>query len=75
VTWFTRWGSWERKLCETAGINRPEVEDLKDCEVYLRGLGKENNPEDYEKLPYGHVFPNGIAPIYGNWPQRMPLIH
>jgi hypothetical protein len=57
VTWFTRWGSWERKLCETAKVSRPEVEDLRDCELYLRGLGKEQNPDDYEKLPFGHIFP------------------
>src|SRR5579863_3913334 len=29
ITWFTRWGSWEGKLCDVSGIQRPEVEDLR----------------------------------------------
>lgn len=57
IIWFTRWGSWEGKLCDVAGISRSEVEDLRDCELYLKGLGKEDYPNDYEKIPFGHVFP------------------
>lgn len=36
---------------------RPEVEDLRACDLYLRGLGKEERPDEYEKVPFGHVFP------------------
>ncbi|APO55361.1 hypothetical protein LUI11_39265 [Bradyrhizobium diazoefficiens] len=57
ICWFTRWGSWEPKLCAVANVQRDEVEDLGSCELYLRGLGKEPNPEEYEKVPFGHRFP------------------
>jgi hypothetical protein len=53
VLWFTRWGSWRPKLCAAAGTTSSEVEDLRTCELFLRGLGR----NDYEKLPFGHVFP------------------
>jgi hypothetical protein len=58
IIWFTRWGSWEGKLCDVAGIMRPEVQDLRSCDLYLRGLGKEDSPDTYEKMPFGHVFPD-----------------
>jgi hypothetical protein len=57
IAWFTRWGSWEPKLSAMAKVSRDEVEDLRTCELFLRGLGKEPNPTDYEKLPFGHLFP------------------
>ncbi len=57
IIWFTRWGSWEEKLCTVAGITRPEVQDLRGCALYLQGLGKEQSPNEYEKLAFGHVFP------------------
>jgi hypothetical protein len=57
IGWFTRWGSWEPKLCAVANIKRDEVEDMRTCELFLRGLGKEPDPNNYEKIPYGHRFP------------------
>jgi hypothetical protein len=57
ILWFTRWGSWEGKLCDIAKTTSAEVEDLRGCELFLRGLGKEPNPNDYEKVFFGHVFP------------------
>lgn len=56
--WFTRWGNWEPKLCVVAKIVRDEVDDLRSCELFLRGLGKEPNRTDYEKIPFGHPFPS-----------------
>ena len=57
IAWFTRWGSWEPKLCAAAKIEREEVDDFRTCELFLRGLGKEPNPTAYEKVPFGHLFP------------------
>ncbi len=57
IGWFTRWGSWEPKLCSEAHITREEVDDLRGCQLFLLGLGKEPNPTDYEKIPFGHQFP------------------
>lgn len=57
VLWFTRWGSWEPKLCAVAGVESSEVADLTNCSLFLRGLGKEPNRDDYEQIPFGHVFP------------------
>jgi len=54
VLWFTRWGSWEPKLCAVARTTSGEVNDLSTCELLLRGLDR----SDYEKLPFGHVFPD-----------------
>jgi hypothetical protein len=53
VRWFTRWGSWEPKLRLSTNTTSDAVEDLRACRLYLRGLGR----NDYEDLPYGHVFP------------------
>jgi hypothetical protein len=54
ILWFTRWGSWRAKLCAVTNTINNEVEDLSACELWLRGLGR----TDYEKLPFGHVFPS-----------------
>ena len=59
IRWFTRWGSWEPKLRAATNTTSTEVQDLIDCSLFLRGLGKEPNPTDYEKLAFGHVFPAG----------------
>jgi len=40
VLWFTRWGSWEPKLCAVAKTTSTEVADLTKCSLFLRGLGK-----------------------------------
>ena len=57
IVWFTRWGSWEFKLCSAAKLSRQEVDDLRSCELFLRGLGKEPRPADYDTIPFGHPFP------------------
>jgi hypothetical protein len=63
ILWFTRWGSWEGKLCAIANISRPEVDDLRGCKLYLHGLGREaDDPQIFdddrgEEIPFGHVFP------------------
>lgn len=57
IVWFTRWGSWEPKLCTVANTTSIEVNDLKHCSLLLRGLGKEPNRDDYEQVPFGHIFP------------------
>ncbi len=57
IIWFTRWGSWEPKLCAVANTTSEEVNDLRGCRLLLRGLGKEPNPDEYEEIPFGHVFP------------------
>jgi hypothetical protein len=54
ILWFTRWASWQHKLCEVAGITSTELNDLRTCELFLRGLGR----DDYEQVPFGHVFPS-----------------
>lgn len=53
VLWFTRWGSWRPKLCAVTSTTSSEVEDLRECSLFLRGLGR----NEYEKVPFGHVFP------------------
>ena len=53
ILWFTRWGSWEPKLRAVTRTTSDAVQDLSSCELSLRGLGR----DDYENLPYGHVFP------------------
>ncbi len=58
IKWFTRWGSWEPKLCTVAEVKREEVEDLKACKLYLRGLGREGMPDQDEEVPFGHAFPD-----------------
>lgn len=58
IKWFTRWGSWEPKLCAVTEVKREEVEDLKACRLYVRGLGKEVTPDQDEEVPFGHVFPD-----------------
>jgi hypothetical protein len=58
VIWFTRWGSWEPKLSAVAKTTSTEVADLTNCTLWLRGLGKEPNRDDYEQIPLGHVFPS-----------------
>jgi hypothetical protein len=57
VCWFTRWGSWEPKLAAVTKSERPEVADLARCKLYLRGLGKEPDPDGDEDVAFGHVFP------------------
>jgi len=57
ITWFTRWGSWEPKLCSAAQVKSAEVDDLTTCDLFLRGLGKEPNRDEYDQIPFGHVFP------------------
>jgi hypothetical protein len=54
ILWFTRWGSWRPKLCAVTNTTSSEVEDLNSCDLLLCGLGK----TDYERLPFGHVFPS-----------------
>lgn len=58
VIWFTRWGSWEPKLSTVAEINRPEVDSMLKCKLFLRGLGKIEPADQDELLPFGHVFPS-----------------
>jgi len=58
IRWFTRWGSWEPKLRSVTTTQSAEVDDLKSCDLFLRGLGKEPEPTEYEKLLFGHVFPS-----------------
>jgi hypothetical protein len=53
ILWFTRWGSWRPKLCAVTNTTNSEVDDLTACALFLCGLGK----TDYEKIPFGHVFP------------------
>ena len=57
LIWFTRWGSWQGKLCDVTGTKRAKVEDLRKCNLFLRGLGKEQVPDDYEEIQFGHVVP------------------
>ncbi|MHC2385686.1 hypothetical protein ACVMFA_002182 [Bradyrhizobium liaoningense] len=57
VRWFTRWGSWETKLRSVTGTSSAELTDLLSCQLFLRGLGKEPKPNDYENLAFGHLFP------------------
>ncbi len=54
ILWFTRWGSWRPKLCAVTNTTSSEVDDLRACHLLLRGLDR----KDYEKLPFGHVFPS-----------------
>jgi hypothetical protein len=53
ILWFTRWGSWEPKLRTVTSTTSSAVDDLRSCELALRGLGR----DDFDKLPFGHVFP------------------
>ncbi len=53
ILWFTRWGSWEPKLRMATNTASGTVEDLRTCELSLRGLGR----DVIEKVLYGHVFP------------------
>lgn len=57
VRWFTRWGSWEPKLCTVADIEREETKAFSQCKLFLRGLGKEPTPNEDEPVPFGHLFP------------------
>jgi hypothetical protein len=57
ILWFTRWGSWEPKLRTVSGTPSGEVDDFGGCRLLLRGLGKEPAPDEYENVPFGHVFP------------------
>jgi hypothetical protein len=58
IRWFTRWGSWESKLRSVTKTSSPELDDLISCQLFLRGLGKEPAPADYENLSFGHRFPD-----------------
>ena len=57
VRWFTRWASWEPKLRQLTETDSDEVKDFGQCSLFLRGLGKPNDPDVDERIPFGHTFP------------------
>lgn len=57
IRWFTRWASWEPRLRLITGTASDEVREFQQCSLYLRGLGKETEPDLDEKISFGHVFP------------------
>ncbi|MGH8594723.1 MAG: ATP-binding protein [Gammaproteobacteria bacterium] len=55
ICWFTRWASWEPRLRQLSGTTSDEVTEFQQCSLYLRGLGKETDPD---KVPLAHRSPH-----------------